>query len=71
MKIAWTLGTGAGTAGNESLEILIPELKFSKETPVIDGPGGILYKGPFEAYYDNAVEATAIQAILKNAEATI
>jgi hypothetical protein len=71
LKIIWTLGTGAGTAGNESLEILIPELKFSKETPVIDGPGGILYKGPFEAYYDNAMEATAIQAILKNAEATI
>ncbi|NPU85553.1 MAG: hypothetical protein HPY65_13835 [Syntrophaceae bacterium] len=71
LKLIWKHGTGAGTAGNESLEILIPELKFSKETPAIEGPKGILYKGPFEAYYHDAVQASAIQIILKNAEATI
>ncbi|NPU84374.1 MAG: hypothetical protein HPY65_07780 [Syntrophaceae bacterium] len=71
LKIIWTLGTGAGTAGNESLEILVPELKLSKETPVIDGPGGILYKGPFEAYYNDSAQVSTIQAILKNAEATV
>lgn len=71
LKLIWTHGTGAGTAGNESLEILIPELKFSKETPAIEGPKGILYKGPFEAYYHDGAEATTIQVILKNAEATV
>lgn len=71
LKITYNHGTGAGTAGNESLEILVPELVYAKETPVIEGPNGILYKGPFEAYYDNASEATSIQMILKSAEATI
>jgi hypothetical protein len=71
LKLIWKHGTGAGTAGNESLELLIPELKFSRETPVIEGPKGILYRGPFEAYYSDSVQATAIQLILKNAQATI
>jgi len=71
LKIIYKHGTGAGTAGNEYLEFSIPELFFSKETPVIEGPGGILYKGPFEAFYDNAAGASALQITLKNAEATI
>lgn len=71
LKIIWKHGTGAGTAGNESLELLIPEMKFSRETPVIEGPKGILYRGPFEAYYSDSSEASAIQIILKNAQATI
>lgn len=71
LKITYTLGTGAGTAGNESMEILIPELVFAMETPVIEGPKGILYKGPFEAYYNDGAGASAIQITLMNAEATI
>lgn len=71
LKIIYSHGTGAGTAGNEYLEFSIPELFFSKETPVIEGPGGILYQGPFEAFYDNAAGASALQITLKNAEATI
>lgn len=71
LKLVWKHGTGAGTAGNEYLELLIPELKFSRETPIIEGPRGILYNGPFEAYYADSAQATAIQLILKNASATI
>lgn len=71
LKIIYSHGTGAGTAGNEYLEFYIPELYFSKETPVIEGSGGILYKGPFEAFYHDDVGESAIKITLKNAEATI
>ncbi len=71
LKIVYTHGTGAGTDGNEYLEFEIPELYYAKETPVIEGPGGILYKGPFEAFYDDDAGGSAITITLKNAEATI
>ncbi|MEW6263382.1 MAG: phage tail tube protein [Thermodesulfobacteriota bacterium] len=71
LKIVYKHGTGAGTAGNEYLEILVPELYFSKETPAIEGPKGVLFKGPFEAFYDNGADASAMKIVLMNAEATI
>ena len=71
LKLIYQHGTGAGTDGNEYLEFDIPELYFAKETPVIEGDQGILYNGPFEAFYDDAAGASAITITLKNAEATI
>lgn len=71
LKIIYQHGTGAGTAGNEYLEIHIPELYYAKETPVIEGPNGVLYRGPFEAFYHNDAGASAMIVTLKNAEATI
>jgi hypothetical protein len=71
LKCTWSHGTGAGTAGNESLELYVPELYLSAETPVIEGDAGIYYNGPFEAFYDDGAPASSVQIILKNAEATI
>lgn len=71
IKLVYEHGTGAGTDGNEYLEFDIPELYFSKETPVIEGDQGILYNGPFEAFYDDDAGASAMTITLKNAEATI
>lgn len=71
LMLKWMHGTGVGSAGNESLQIDIPELVYSKETPIVDGDKGLLYKGPFEAYYDNHADASAIKCTLKNTEATI
>lgn len=71
LKLIYQHGTGAGTDGNEYLEFDIPELYFAKETPVIEGDQGILYNGPFEAFYDDDAGASAITITLKNAEATI
>jgi hypothetical protein len=71
LKLTYRHGTGIGTVGNESLEIYVPELVISKETPIIEGPQGILYRGPFEAYYNNAAEASAVQITLLNAEAAL
>lgn len=71
LKLAWKHGTGAGTDGNESLEIYVPELLIAKETPVIEGPQGILYRGPFEAYYNDGADASSMKITLLNAEASL
>lgn len=71
LEIIFRHGTGAGTAGNEQLTATLPELVYAPNTPVIEGPSGILVSLPFEAYYDNDAAASAIWLELKNAEATI
>jgi hypothetical protein len=71
LKIVYQFGSGNGSAGNEYLEILIPELIYSPNAPVISGPQGIFVELPFQAYYDNSTEATTMQIILKNTQATI
>lgn len=71
LKITLSRGDGLGSAGNESLEIFIPELIFKPEAPVIPGPKGILVELPYEAFYDNSAEASTIQMILKNTVATL
>jgi hypothetical protein len=71
LKVVFNLGTGAGTAGNESLEFKISELIYSPNAPVISGPRGVLVEQPFEAYYDDGAEATSIQCILKSSQAAI
>lgn len=71
IKIEWNIGTGAGTDGNESFELYLPELIYSQNAPVISGEGGVMVSLPFEAYYDNASEATSAQIILLSAELSI
>jgi hypothetical protein len=71
LRIYYKLGTGDGSAGNESLEIKIPELLYSPNAPVISGPAGIFVELPFTAYYDNSTEGTSIQLVLKNTQATL
>jgi len=71
LKIVYKFGTGAGSAGNEYLEIYIPELIYQPQAPTISGRGGILVELPFQAYYENSTDATAIKVTLKNTQATL
>lgn len=71
LKVTYLFGDGLGSAGNESLEFFIPELTYAPNSPVISGPKGVLVDLPFEAYYDNSAEASALQIILKNSQATV
>lgn len=71
LKITLSRGNGLGSADNESLEIFVPELLYQPNAPVISGPAGVLVELPFIAYYDNSAEATTLQMILKNTQATI
>ena len=64
-----TLEFGRGTklgasAGNECLAFYIDELKFSGESPVVSGPTGLLVKLPFEGYYADGANASALRAVL-------
>ena len=71
LKLTYRNGTGAGTAGNEEMEIYVPELVISKDTPIVEGPQGILYRGPFEAYYNDGADASSIKITIKNAESAL
>lgn len=71
LKIVYTLGDGLGSAGNESLEIFIPELTFAPQSPPIDGPRGVVVSLPFVAYYDDSSEASAMQVTIKNTQSAI
>lgn len=66
-----TRGTGDGSAGNEYLQFLLQELIYGEATPLITGPKGVLVELPFSAFYDNGSEASALEATLKNTQATI
>lgn len=71
IRVKYANGDGLGSAGNESLEMKLSELVYSPKTPPISGPKGIMAELPFEAYYEGAAEASAIQLILMNTQATI
>ena len=71
LRLGWARGTGVGTAGNESFELKIPELKYGKTAVQITGPKGIYVELPFQAFCANSSEETAIQAILKSPTAVL
>ncbi len=71
IKITLQRGSGDGTAGNEYLELLYPEMIYEENDPLITGSKGILIELPFAAYYDNGAEQSAAQFVLKNTQATL
>lgn len=59
------------TFANGASSILVinfPELKYSLNSPGIDGPQGLAVALPFNAYYDDATEATSVVATVTNTE---
>jgi hypothetical protein len=71
LKVIYSKGDGLGSAGNESIEFKVPELKYSVASPIVEGPRGVMVDLAFIGYYTNNSEASALQVILKNAQATI
>lgn len=53
LKLVFTNGNGTGTAGNEKMTFFFDEVLFRPQSPVIQGPTGLLIELPFEAYYEN------------------
>ena len=58
------------TDGAHSLAILVPELKYERSAPGIEGPRGVLVELPFRGYYENNADATAIKVTLINTQAS-
>jgi hypothetical protein len=60
-------GTGAGTDGNESLQVILPELNYERKSPPIANTKGVVVELSFTGFYDNATQGTALVMVLKNA----
>lgn len=71
IKVKYAKGDGLGTAGNESHEMHIEELKYAPKSPPIAGPQGVLVELPFTGYYGNGSNASSFQIIIKNSQATV
>ena len=69
LKITLSRGDGLGSAGNESIEFFVQQMKYDPTTPSVDGPGGIEITLPFKGYKSGA--SNGIQVTLKNAVATV
>ena len=69
IDITWTRGTGAGTAGNEKIQLVIPELTYSAKSPTISGPKGVMVELGFTGYYGDGADATALKMVLTNTTA--
>lgn len=65
VTVTFSKGDANGAAGHEKLTVLMKEVKFTPNAPVIDGPLGIKAELPFIAYYDNDSDASSLQLILQ------
>lgn len=69
LRITLTRGNGLGSAGNESIEFLVNQLKYERTSPPIEGPRGVFITLPFTAYRSGATAPMTVT--LKNAVATL
>ena len=69
LKITLSRGDGLGSAGNESIEFLVNQLKYERTSPAIEGPRGLLITLPFSAYRVGTTQPLTIT--LKNAVAAL
>lgn len=54
------------TYGDYSLSILLPELKFAKNSPAIDGPAGVMLNLNYNAFYKESSQQSAVVITLVN-----
>ena len=69
LKVTLTRGDGLGSAGNESIEFLVNQMKYERTSPAIEGPRGLYITLPFVAYRSGTT--VPLQITLKNAVATL
>jgi hypothetical protein len=71
VELHFTNGAGTGaSAGNEKMSFYFDELIFKPQAPVISGPTGLLVELPFEAYYNDDADASALRMVLLSPIAT-
>lgn len=68
LKITLTKGDGLGSAGNESLEFFVQNLVYERNSPTIEGPGGLMIQLGFK---DFLVGTDTFKTTLKNAVAAL
>lgn len=71
LEIDFIFGAGTGaSAGNEKLSFFFDEMVFRPNTPVVNGPKGLLVNLGFVAYYENGANSTSCRAVLLTPTAT-
>lgn len=71
LELHFTKGAGTGaSAGNEKMSFYFDEIIFKPQSPVISGPTGLLVELPFEAFYNNDADASALRMVLLSPIAT-
>ncbi len=71
LEIHFTKGAGTGaSAGNEKMSFYFDEVIFKPQSPVISGPTGLLVELPFEAYYNDDTDASAVRMELLSPTST-
>lgn len=68
LETIWTKGTGLGTAGNDSLDLLLPHLTYKLQAPGIEGPKGLVAMLNFTGFRVGGAEQAA-SATLKTPRA--
>ena len=71
LKIIASRGDGLGSAGNESMEWFVQQLKYARNSVPVPGPEGLLVSLNFESYLNSDGTTSALQMITKNAVATV
>jgi len=56
-------------SATSALEITFPEIKYSRNSPGIEGPQGIAVALPWGGYYDNNADTTSVKVVLTNSVA--
>jgi hypothetical protein len=56
--------------GSDSLVFTFPELMYGRNAPGIEGPGGVWITMPFEAYYEDGADQSALKVELVNTLST-
>lgn len=54
------------TDGTNTLDFKMPEIKFARTSPAISGPAGVKQTLSYNAYYNDATEASAVVVTLTN-----
>jgi len=65
LDLTYKKGTGDGTAGNESLQIVTPEMIFTPKAPAVAGAGGVTATFDFVGDFTDNADATAFKIVVK------
>lgn len=63
-------GGTVGTTDNEQMRFYVDECIFQPQAPVINGPTGLVVELPFQAYYNDGANASALRAVLQCPQGT-
>jgi len=67
LQIDLARGNGLGSAGNESVSLLVQELRYEKVGVEVSGAAGIFVTLNFTGFFEAGTAATAFQTTIKNA----